>query len=90
MSRLETLRHKVVVGGVHHIDVLGEEHDFSDVLGQLRRVICGEQSFSLTNFSHQGKHVVAGFLRLGLFNLRVRHQSDQVIVDVAGGRSTSR
>ena len=43
-----------LLGGVHHVDVLGEEDDLARAAGQLRRVVGGEAGLRLADAPHHG------------------------------------
>ena len=43
-----------LLGGVHDVDVLGEEDDLADVAGQLGGVVGGEAGLGLADPAHHG------------------------------------
>src|SRR6202035_527314 len=67
-------------GGVHHVDVLGEEDDLPGAAGQLRRVVRGQVGLRLADASHHGEYVLAGLRVRRVLQLRPGHPADQVVV----------
>ena len=71
-------------GGVHHVDVLGEEDDLACAAGQLSRVVRGQFGLRLADAPHHGEHVLAGLRARRLLQLRLGHPADEVVVDALG------
>ena len=70
-----------LLGRVHHVDVLGEEHHLADVAGQLRRVVRGQHRLRLTDPPHHGEDVLVGARLGGVLPFPAGDLAYQVVVD---------
>ena len=79
------------LGGVHDVDVLGEEHDLADRPGQLRGVVRRQRGLGLADPAHHGEDVLA-LLATGARGLELlqAYPSHEVLVDLHGRRGRDR
>ena len=73
-----------LLGGVHDLDVLGEEHDLADAAGQLGGVVGGEPGLRLADPAHHAEDVLAA-RGLHVLALPRRDPADQLVVDAVDG-----
>ena len=83
MSRLA----KTLLGGVHHVEVLGEEDDLAGAARQLRGVVGGQLCLGLPDPAHHREDVVPGALVGALGDLALGHAAYQGVVDPLGDRA---
>ena len=69
----------MLLGRVHHVDVLGEEHDLAHRAGELGGVVRGQQGLGLTDAAHHREDVLAGVGALRLLELGVGDHADEIV-----------
>ena len=77
-DRLEAALGEGLLRGIHHVDVLGEEHDLADRARQLRGVVGGEHRLGLADLAHHREDVLAGLGGLRLLELGVGDDADEL------------
>ena len=82
--RLQTLLREVLLGLVHHVDVLGEEHDLAHGSRELRGVVRCEGGFRLSDPANHREDVLAGRGALRLLELGVGDHADELVVGGIG------
>ena len=70
-----------LLGGVHDVEVLGEEDDLAGAAGQLDGVVGGELGLGLADLAHHGEDVVAGLGLAALGDLALGHAAYELVVD---------
>ena len=70
-----------LLGGVHDVEVLGEEDDLAGAAGQLDGVVGGELGLGLADLAHHGEDVVAGLGLAALGDLALGHPAYELVVD---------
>ena len=70
-----------LLGGVHDVEVLGEEDDLAGAAGQLDGVVGGELGLRLADLAHHGEDVVAGLGLAALGDLALGHPAYELVVD---------
>ena len=85
--RPQTRGGEVCLGGIHHVDVLGEEHHLADRALQLHGVVGGEVRLGLADAADHREDVLAARAGgLGLVQLVLGDQPHDVGVDLADHR----
>ena len=80
-----------LLGGVHHVEVLGEEHDLAGAARQLDGVVGGELGLGLADLADHREDVVAAVLdSRALGDLALGHPAYELVVDAVGVRARTR
>ena len=76
-----------LLGGIHHVDVLGEEDDLAGVAGELGGVVGGQRSLGLADPPHHREDVLLRLRLGGVLELPAGDPAYELVVDAVDDRA---